>query len=629
LIKMSLRILRLALFALAASPPMLKAVDRYVSTTGSNANAGTIGAPLLTINAAITASSAGDTIYVRGGTYNSERVVFSGKLGTAGAPITLRNYPGETAVIDRTGVAPPNGDAGLLEIANSNYITVQGMEIRNFTTTNSAKAPIGIFVYGSGAGIRLIGNKVHDIWNTDSAGAGNAFGIAVKGTAATAIDGIVIDGNEVYSLKTGNSESVALNGNVTNFTVTNNLVHDCNNIGIDFIGYEGTNSNSSLDRARIGVCRGNTVYNIDSQSNLAYGGGRAAPGIYVDGGQSVTVERNLVHHCNYGISAGSEHLGKFSDSVIIRSNLIRQCHVGGIVLGGATSGTNGGATNITISNNTLYRNDTDGAGGGCIEIQNNVSTTTIKNNIIYATADGTGWGQFILKTNTNGSFAANSINWNLYSGTSAANNLEFIWNNTARSSFAAWKTASGQDANSTFTTASLGFTNAAGDDFAILSTSIARDAGDSAFVPASGEKDFGGQSRVANARVDIGMDEYMTTWQAWRDQYFALPDGGAGAGATDDYDGDGAKNLIEYSQGANPTLSDITALPAGTRTGGVMRFTYRKNAAELSYAVDTSADLTSWSATAVTEQTDGAGLFWRDFTITGTPLFVRLRVVQP
>lgn len=46
----------------------------------------------------------------------------------------------------------------------------------------------------------------------------------------------------------------------------------------------------------------------------------------------------------------------------------------------------------------------------------------------------------------------------------------------------AWKTNSAQDANSTFTTASLGFTNAAANDFTLLSTSIARDNGDTAFV---------------------------------------------------------------------------------------------------------------------------------------------------
>ena len=136
------------------------ATDRYVmSPGGSNSNPGTFGQPYLTINVAITASSAGDTIYVRGGVYNTERISFSGKNGTADAPITLISFPGETAIIDRSSNAPPTGDAGLVEIVNSSYITIQGLEIRNFKTIDTARAPIGIFVYGSGTGVRLIGNK--------------------------------------------------------------------------------------------------------------------------------------------------------------------------------------------------------------------------------------------------------------------------------------------------------------------------------------------------------------------------------------------------------------------------------------------------------------------------------------
>ena len=56
-----------------------------------------------------------------------------------------------------------------------------------------------------------------------------------------------------------------LNGNVTGFEVTNNRVHDNNNIGIDFIGFEGTCPDPALDRARDGVCRGNVVWNISSR----------------------------------------------------------------------------------------------------------------------------------------------------------------------------------------------------------------------------------------------------------------------------------------------------------------------------------------------------------------------------
>ena len=54
----------------------------------------------------------------------------------------------------------------------------------------------------------------------------------------------IIDGNEVHHLKTGSIESLVVNGNVTNFRITHNIVHDNNNIGIDVIGFERTATDS-------------------------------------------------------------------------------------------------------------------------------------------------------------------------------------------------------------------------------------------------------------------------------------------------------------------------------------------------------------------------------------------------
>jgi len=39
---------------------------------------------------------------------------------------------------------------------------------------------------------------------------------------------------------------MVLNGNVEKFVVSNNVVHDNDNIGIDFIGYEGENPDPAL-----------------------------------------------------------------------------------------------------------------------------------------------------------------------------------------------------------------------------------------------------------------------------------------------------------------------------------------------------------------------------------------------
>src|SRR5450755_2402970 len=216
---------RLSLILLAFTSATLLAQSGstyYVSKSGSNNNSGSFTAPWLTIQHAASSVSAGATVYVETGVYN-ESVNFPAS-GTATNPITFTNYPGQTAVIDGTGLAV-SGTQGLINIVNQSYITVSGFEIRNYTTSSASPTPVGIWVTGSGSGVQVLNNLVHNI-TTKSEKNGNAFGIAVYGTSSTPITNITISGNKVYNLKTGNSESVNVDGNVTYFTISNNIVHD-------------------------------------------------------------------------------------------------------------------------------------------------------------------------------------------------------------------------------------------------------------------------------------------------------------------------------------------------------------------------------------------------------------------
>jgi len=625
----------------------------YVSTAGADSAAGTLAAPWATIQKAANTAVAGDTVMVRGGIY-SERVTFNGRHGTSGQRIVFQNYLNETPVIDQNAVTPPGGLTALVFIQDCDYLTLQGFEIRNWKTLVDTATPAGIFITGAGSGIQILQNSVHDIWQstpTPNDFNANGFGIAVYGTSATAIDSLLLSGNVVYNLRTGASESVVLNGNVTNFTVTGNTVHDCNNIGIDFIGFEGTNATAVLDQARSGECSGNIVYNIDSAYNPAYGGSfnanppldsaRGAPGIYVDGGANITIERNLVYQSNIAVSVASEHAGKYASGVKVRDNVLHHCHVGGIFMGGADPVANGGTQNCSFTNNTLYLNDTSGYGGGQVAVQNNVSSCTVEDNIMVCNATTQ---QFVLMTGSNVSFGQGTVNWNLYSG-ELPTSVEFIWNGTSYYTFTAWKTASGQDANSSFTS-NIGFSDAAANDFTLLATSPARDAGDIAFVAATGEKAFSGRSRVANGRVDIGADEYMTAWEAWRDQFFGLPDGGPGANPTDDPDKDGIVNVLEYALLGDPTKPSTGVLPAIGTSGShdTIIFTRNLNATDLTYTIEASNDLINWGGIATkvgsANWSTNAGVSVSDsgtgpVTVTdsmvignGVRRFLRLRITQ-
>ncbi len=70
----------------------------YVSTTGNGS--GTLESPYGSIQTAVNAAVAGDTIFLRGGTYAPSANIQVGKSGTSTAPISVRPYQSEKVVID-------------------------------------------------------------------------------------------------------------------------------------------------------------------------------------------------------------------------------------------------------------------------------------------------------------------------------------------------------------------------------------------------------------------------------------------------------------------------------------------------------------------------------------------------
>jgi hypothetical protein len=184
-------------------------------------------------------------------------------------------------------------------------------------------------------------------------------------------------------LKLGLSVAIAVNGYVYSFEVTNNKVHDNNNIGIVLIGHEGVSPVHVLDQVRNGIVRNNIVHHNSSINNTGYNE-YSADGIYVDGGKEIIIEQNQSYENDLGIEVASEHAGKSASQITVTDNTISNNIMSGISIGGYVNQQWGYAENNTITNNVIYKNDTKDQEIGQIESNYDIRNNVIINNQIYA-----------------------------------------------------------------------------------------------------------------------------------------------------------------------------------------------------------------------------------------------------
>jgi len=583
---------------LLAFPAFAGATEYFVSPSGDDGNAGTLASPWKTIGKGASTAVAGDTVFVRDGVF-VERVTLS-QSGTSGARIVLRNYPGEQPVLDGTGLSV-GGETAMIDVAGQDYVTVDGFEIRNLTTSVNAQTPIGVLVGGAAIGIEIKNCVIHSIENNGSNG--NAHGILVSGYETIPISELVIQGCLIRDLALGNSEALVINGNVDGFEVRDNVVRDCNNIGIDFIGFEDTGPTVALDQARNGICADNIVYGCSTVANSAYNTWSCA-GIYVDGGRDIIIERNRVYSNDIGIEIASEHAGRATENITIRDNLVWRNSYGGIFTGGYNASV-GSTENCVVSGNTLFENDSAEDGNGELYIRHKTYGLEVKNNIMVANDQGLVISR--IATDTSGLF----FDYNVYHSSSTD---QWSWGNTTWfSGFAAWQSTSGQDANSVFAAPGLLDTSGAVGDFdlRIHASSAARNAGDPTFVAAPGQTDAFGGARVVSAIVDAGAHEYssvsLSALQQWRLGFFDTTQSIGNAADLADPDSDGRVNLLEFALGTNPRVTN-TEKVFTTIAPGFLGFHFNTDAAGvLNFVISSSDDLSdgSWMEVASRAQAGG------------------------
>ncbi len=134
--------MKLALIFVLLSCLTGSGTDYFMATNGNNSNAGTAtNAPWLTLTKAGGAMHAGDTLYIRGGTYNCDpntgtyqyfspnNFTVNPSLGTQANPLVVTNYPGETptfvnANLTGTGVCP-------FPLGYNSWIKIFGLTMSN------------------------------------------------------------------------------------------------------------------------------------------------------------------------------------------------------------------------------------------------------------------------------------------------------------------------------------------------------------------------------------------------------------------------------------------------------------------------------------------------------------------
>jgi hypothetical protein len=265
-----------AVILLTGSRPS-SAAEWYVAPQGKATGKGTKEAPwdLRTALNHPAAVQPGDTIWLRGGTYPGH---FNGNLkGTEKAPILVRQYPGERAVLDGNfNVRTARMGSNVLTVAGA-YTWYWGFEITSSYPNRKYKVadygvvelPAGLDVGNSGKvpGIRLINLVIHDtmggpgVWRgaTDQ----EMYGCLVFNTGYDAPD-------------RGHGHGTYTQSETTTRRIVDNIIFDQYSYGIHAYGSAKAPLNNFHIEGNILFDNGGASTVTGYTSNILVGGGRTA-----------------------------------------------------------------------------------------------------------------------------------------------------------------------------------------------------------------------------------------------------------------------------------------------------------------------------------------------------------------
>jgi parallel beta-helix repeat protein len=332
------------------TPPPVSAGILYVSPSGSDANDGSINAPWATLRHAVGQLQAGQTLYLRGGTYRGiastensiDSVLGTVRSGTSWSnAITIAGYPGEHAVIQ----PPQSGNGFAIRLANSalQYLIFQDLTINMIeqTLAEPQGGPDGIWV-GSGANhirflrLEVMNNQGNGIEFSDRNG-NSPFNEVLNCTLHD--NGRYPDVNQGYGAYVTTSDNL-FDGNEI-FNNGGYGLHFYNNVG-------------DMNVAR-NTIRNNRIHDNGTQGGTNYG-------IVVAWGDSNVIDSNTIYNNHGGILVYTNS----SNASVVNNTVYNNSPLAGILIQFATG--------TKVANNNVYGNTSNIVDLGTGTVLSNNST---------------------------------------------------------------------------------------------------------------------------------------------------------------------------------------------------------------------------------------------------------------
>ncbi len=252
-------------------------VGKYVSPSGLSTNDGTVTRPWPLATALSGASGrvvAGDTIWVRGGTYRG--TFTSSVAGVAGRTVVVRAYPGERAILEHQGT-------GLTTLnVKGAYSVFWGLEIMNpstiRTTSSTASEQRANGVANDASNTAYINMIIHDT--------GVAF-YNYPARSQVEISGSIIYNNGWQGPDRGHGHALYVKSDLGPITIRDNVIFNQFGYGVHLYSNAGS---GRLNNIRI---EGNTAFNNGTLSTNSN-----SENILV-GGEDVSTGSAVVNNVTY------------------------------------------------------------------------------------------------------------------------------------------------------------------------------------------------------------------------------------------------------------------------------------------------------------------------------------------